>query len=265
MSGIVYPSGLQTLRIPTTILLPSTTTPFNPSAVNPSVEACWDAVKALENYGLYRATFDAAQPPYPAGGSFVNVGTYKFGTTSQTKLEFSSAKTYLRAAHPHAWFNPAVWFPSFNAVPPKPYYRQDVANASASSDALVVFFDLPGACTLETLSLWIDPANTHAAVPGTIPHVEVYLGNITTGAATLIVSASGYNGTGTYADLAQYQAPHKIIADLSSTVFDAGVNTLFAKVYGEDGPDERVDGLYYLPWIEYTRTRLGEEFGELAP
>jgi hypothetical protein len=124
---------------------------------------------------------------------------------------------------------------------------------------------LPGACTLETLSLWIDPADTHAAVPGTIPKVEVYLGNIVTGAATLIVSASGYNGTGTYANLAQYQAAHKIIADLASTVFDVGVNTLFAKVYGEDGANDQADGLYYLPWIEYTRTRLGEEFGEIVP
>ena len=68
MSGIVYPSGAQILKIPTTTLLPSAATPFNPSTVNPATETNWNAVKAVESYGLYKTTFDAAQPPYPAGG-----------------------------------------------------------------------------------------------------------------------------------------------------------------------------------------------------
>jgi hypothetical protein len=268
MSGIVYPSGPQLLRVPATILLPSAATPFNPGAVNPSVEACFDAIKALESYGMYKSTYIGAQPPYTPGTTYVNEGTYKFGTTSQTRLEFETAKTYTRAAHHNAWTDGGTtWTAGFNYAPPTAHYKQIINNANASTEAVVFFFDLPTLCTLKYAKIRIDPDSGHAGVPVTIPRIEVYIGDNTTGAATLIVTADGYNGTGSYADVAEYESEHIIIADLADTVFDAGVNTLFAKFYGEDDGNSLPNPnlVAYIPWIEYERTRLGEEFGALVP
>ncbi len=254
-----------TAKLATTVPLPDANTPFNASAVAAPIAANRDSIVAHETYGLYRSTFNSVKPPYPLAGSHVNSGTYILAVGSQTRLEFSAAKTYTRAAHGYAWTNGTTWDFSYNNVPPKALYRQDVLSAVASTDAATFFFELPSLCTLKYAKIRIDPADTHGGIPVTIPRIEVYIGDNSTGVTTLIASADGYNGTGTYADLAQYQAPHNIIADLSSTAFDAGVNTLFLKLYGEDDGNAMVDLLAYIPWIEYERTRFGEEFGALVP
>lgn len=266
MSGITYPSGPQLLRIPTTILLPSTATPFNPNAVNPSVEQCWDSIKALEYYGFFPTTFDATKPPYPAGGSFFNSGTYQLNgkirfNTSGTPLEHTSARTYARVAHLHAYANPTYWELAYNDAPPKGYYRNHNFEANASNSGLVFDFDLPSNCTITRVVIRIHPA-VHTNLPDIMPTIFVYLVDVIDETTTLIGSE-----TDSSANITQYNALHTISFDCSQ-VFDAGRNRLMVKFFSEDddGNSHSVNNLIaHLPIVEFTRAQIGEEFGELPP
>jgi hypothetical protein len=262
MSGITYPSGPQTLAIPTTILLPSAATPFNPSTVNPSVEACWDAIKAEEYYGFFKTTFDAAQPPYPAGGSFVNSGTYKlagaisFTSAASDSLVHSSAHAYARSARPFAQFDSTEWT-SFFINSGDPQYQTPV---KTSTIPLVFEFDLPDGITLEQVTLRVEPDNGHVALPNVMPRFDVYMADNSTGNKTLL--ATGTDASATFGD---YNAPHTISATIASVAFGAWKNSLYVRVYGESGVDAINNFIACVPIVEFNRTRIALEFGELLP
>lgn len=264
MSGIVYPSGAQLLRIPTTILLPSAATPFNPSAVNPGTEACWDGVKALESYGFFKTTFDAAQPPYPAGGSFTNYGTYKlagaisFTSPGVSSLVHTTAHAYARSARPFAVQSATVWTSLIVSSGADPQY---IINGAVSSTSGLVFdFDLPDGITIERVSVRVEPNNAHSALPAVMPRIEVYLADNTTGNVTLLAT-----GTDTTATVGAYNLPHTISATIASVAFGAWVNSLYVKVYGESDANAENGFVSCIPIVEFNRTRIAIEFGELLP
>ena len=252
MSGITYPSGPQTLAIPTTILLPSTATPFNPSTVNPSVEACWDAIKALEYYGLFKTTFDHAQPPYPAGGSFVNAGAYKFSGA----LSFSAAKGYSRVASSLAKSDPTVWNAGHTITPVKGYHSQ-ITNDVSATGRLVFDFELPSNCTITRVAFRITPV-VHGTLPGTMPKFEVYRINAIAGTCVLIATETDAS------TLPDYNAIH-VLDTTVAHAFDASSGRIMIVFYGESGANFAAGLLVHPPTIEFTRTQLGEEFGEILP
>lgn len=270
MSGIVYPSGPQLLRIPTTILLPSTATPFNPNAVNPSVEQCWDSIKATEFYGFYKTTFDAAQPPYPAGGSFQNSGTYKIAgqiqfNTSGTPVAHAAVRTYTRVAHLNAYAKTDgvgnYWELGITFAPPKGYYVQRGPNGGPSSDSGLVFdVDLPSGCTVTEAAVRFKPATGHAALPSVQPFLYVYIVDSVNGTTTLVdsvQSAETLPGT--------YEGSVRTISCSFSQAFDAGRYRIFLVVFGEHGTDTVAGLQMYLPTIKFQRAQIGEELGELVP
>jgi hypothetical protein len=260
MSGIVYPSGPQALRIPTTILLPSTATPFNPSAVNPSTEACFDGIKALENYGLFKSTFDAAQPPYPGGGSFVNAGTYRLSTGSI--LTFSAAKLYVRVAHPLANYDPTYWTDRRTNTPtPLGSFLQSalVGGFPNNTFAIRYGFDLPDQIILKRAGFRVEPVGGHAALPEFMPHIRIVITDSVTG---VTVNHLGTDGS---ANVATYQAPHVVSVTLPDIAFDAGRHSVIALIRGEDGANADILLEAYVPFIEYERTVIGQEFGATVP
>jgi hypothetical protein len=261
MSGILYPSGPQTLAIPTTILLPSAATPFNPSAVNPGTEACWDGVKALEEYGFFKTTFDAAQPPYPAGGSFVNSGTYELaGTiqfdTSGIPLTHTAVRTYERVANLLAYSDPTYWTPGHTETPAKGYHKSLVAAATAVS-GIVFDFDIPSNCTVTQVRVRITPV-VHGALPATMPKFDVFLLDVAAGTSTLITTATDASL------LATYNVLH-VFGVTFSQAFDASKNRIMVKFYGEADANSAIGLLVHLPTVEWERTQIGEELGELIP
>lgn len=263
MSGIVYPSGPQQLKIPTTILLPSSATPFNPSAVNPGTEACWDGVKTLENYGFFKTTFDAAQPPYPAGGSFVNDGTYALSGqlqfTGSGTITTASARTYRRTANLLAYADPSDWTNGLSLGAPKGHYVQ----AQAGTAAKAVFdFDIPSNCVLKGFSIHVQADPSHVILPGNMPEFLTYIVDTVAGTTTIMVDGNGVDAS---ASNAAYKLLHEISVDLSVVYnFDASRHRVFMVFLGEYGSNSTTGLTIQLPTIEFERTQIGEELGQLV-
>jgi hypothetical protein len=262
MSGTVYPVGPQQLKIPTTTLHPSASSPFNPSIINVPNEVNWNAIKALEDRGFYKVTFDACRPPYPAGGSFVNAGTYKLGGTIQftnpgsDALKFTTAHGYSRTASSLAKSDPTVWNAGHTITPVKGYHSQLTNNVSATG-RLVFDFELPSNCTVTRVAFRITPV-VHGALPATMPKFEVYRIDAVAGTCVLIATETDSS------ILSVYNAIH-VLDTTMAHAFDASNGRILIVFYGESGVGFAAGLLVHPPTIEFTRTQIGEEFGELLP
>jgi hypothetical protein len=263
MSGTTYPSGPQTLAIPTTILLPSVATPFNPSTVNPSVEACWDAIKALQSYGFFKTTFDAAYPPYSGASLHYNadayalLGTLMILNTGTGAITFPVAHSYARSARIFAQYDSAEWSSFLSGSGADPQYQTPT---KTSTSALIFEFDLPDGCTIEDISLRVEPDNSHSALPNVMPMFQVLLADNTTGNVTLLATATDESAT-----FGAYNTPHDITVAIASVAFGAWKNSLYVRVYGESGPDAKNGFISCIPIAKFKRTRIAEEFGGLLP
>jgi hypothetical protein len=263
--GTVYPSGTQILKIPTTTLHPDTSSPFNPSIINIPNEVNWNAIKALEYYGFHKTTFDAAQPPYPAGGSFVNAGTYKLSGqlqfTGTGMVAAASARTYKRTANLFAYANLSDWEPGVSFGSPVGNHSQ-VQFATAAK--IVFDFDIPSNCVLKGFSVYVQADATHASLPGTMPRFLTYLVDSVAGTTAIMVDGSAIDAS---ASNGAYKLLHEISVNLSIVYnFDASRHRVFMVFLGETGGGGAMGGLtIHLPIVKFERTQIGEEFGQLVP
>lgn len=249
-------------KLATTIPLPDANTPFNASAIGAPIAANRDSIVALTNSGLYKTTLNAAKPPYPLAGEHTNSGTYKlagaisFTASGVNSLVHTTAHAYARSARPFAQFDSSQWT-SFFINSGDPQYQTPV---KTSAIPLVFEFDLPDGITIEQVSLRVEPDNSHVALPNVMPRFDVYLADNSTGNKTLLVT-----GTDASVDATAYNLPHNITATVASVAFGAWKNSLYVRVYGESGVDAVNNFISCVPIVEFNRTRIAIEFGELLP
>jgi len=244
-------------KLATTIPLPDTNTPFNSSAVAAPIAANRDSIVALTDYGMYKTTLNAAKPPYPLSGDHVNSGLYKISGA----INLSAAKGYYRAASANARFDSTLWNVGYGAATgnDSAHTQKDVGTTGDAAD-LVFFFDLPDGITLKRASIRMDGGPGHLGLPGTMPRLEIWLHDVTTGNGALVAGAND-----TAANVAAYEALHSFAVTLPSTAFDASKHVVTARVSGESGANSAIDLVALVPVIEWERTWYAEEFGAIIP
>ncbi len=282
MSGITYPSGPQPLAIPTTILLPSAASPFNPSTVNPSVEACWDAIKALENYGCFNSGFAEARPPYTPG-TYVNNGAHffaggaNFTFAGDRAIVFSSpsARPYARPVTAPPQRNPLSWWAALeneiSGTDLVPKYKQQYNPLSPSAPWLVWMFHMPGYSTLTGVEIYLKAASAGAHggnLPATQPILKLWWYSHITGLATAISSGEVQDSQ---PDAAANALQHKL--EVTGLTFGPSGGSLWEPytslmigLRGEEGANAVAAATYadpgliaHQPRVHFTRARLGEE------
>jgi hypothetical protein len=280
MSGTVYPSGPQLLRIPATILLPSAATPFNPGAVNPSVEQCWDSIKALELYGIFNSLFGATQPPSYTAGTHINNGNHYFGSNANCvfvgnrAIEFASptTRTYTRPVTEFASRNPDSWWFALEqeiaSANLRVQYKQRYSPLSPAEPWLMWLFRMPAYSVLTGVEVYITPASAAAhggVLPAQQPILKLWSSSHVTGLSTEIDEVQDNQP-----DAATYALSHKLeLTGLTSPAvgtWDTS-RSLLIGVRGEEGvggvgadPNYGDAGLLVnQPIVHFTRTRLGEE------
>ena len=247
-----------TAKLATTTPLADANSPFNPSAVNAPIATNRDSIVALTDNGFYATTLNAAKPPYPLAGDHVNTGTYKLGASSG--IELATARLYSRIASSLGLYAAAVWQPQFNQASLKSQYKQLDIVAASNADGVTFFWELPNGIILKRVSLRIEPDSGHVGKPATMPVIEAYLANNITG------TVAGLGGkTDDSVDTAAYNLPHSISRTLADVPFDAGIHSFFLTLRGEAGGDSMSDMLANLPFVEFTRAGIGQEFGALVP
>ena len=105
--------------------------------------------------------------------------------------------------------------------------------------------DWPHGCEPTEISVYYDPANGHANVPGTPPTLKLYELDITTGVATQI----GATATDAAASGAAYEVPRRLIVAISGLVVNKVTKRYTALFTSEGGSDYiaalKVLGAYY--------------------
>ena len=93
-----------------------------------------------------------------------------------------------------------------------------------------------------------------------MPVIEAYITNNITGT----VSGIGIK-TDDSADTVAYNLPHSISITIANVAFSAGTHSFFLTIRGEDGSDKLPNLLANLPFVEFTRSGIGQELGTLVP
>lgn len=249
-----------TPKLPASIYLADASTPFNPAAITPADAANWDAVQALQGQGFYKTTLNGFKSPVVVG-DYTNTGTYRLGgglvlTSTSTNVTYSTARLYYRAASLIARFDTGQWSTALDLSNPEAYYTALVL----APTALKFGIELPDDCVLKKAAIKLAPDNGHVALPATMPKIRVFMTDNVAGTTSLLAEADD-----TSASAAAYNLLHTMSVTLPDTPFKSRQHTLIIQIRGEAGANAIANMIAYIPWVEFTRAELGQEFGETVP
>jgi hypothetical protein len=219
-----------------------------------------DRTQYLKNRGFY-STPAFGTDPYTNAGTYRVNGQIIFTNTSGIGVRYATARIYKRTATPATNAKSTYWDDGTLESGPQGWYKQKTIAVAAADELLVFDFNLPSNCTITGISVYVEPVNTHLALP-TKPKFESYLADNQTGVTSILVTGGGVDPS---VNFTQYNLPHSVSTATMSTAFNAGKHRLFIKFFGETGGDAVIGLKVFLPVITFTREQIGEEFGELVP
>lgn len=254
------------------IQIPAANTPFNPDAVNPALCATWNAVKALETYGILSSEFYQVQPPYPNGsGPYVNSATvYISGgivlAGAGTHITFSSSRTFARPVDTAPERNPDSWWAAAEqeATTPRPAWKQRYSPLAVNPARWLTWVvRIPRGATLVRVDVQVyaEVGSHPGGLPATMPKVSLW--KCTTSNQSLMTSIA--STTDPSLSVAAYETPHNVtITSNYSAITD---NDYFViGVAGEEGVDATAAASYtdlalivYPPRVTWTQTQLAED------
>lgn len=221
--------------------------------------ALTDRTEYLKGQGFY------STPSF--GGTYTNVGTYRIQgdiilTLESSEVRFGAYHSYTRVVEPIPWFKSARWAPGFNSIPIAVGYLQLTHDIVLNSDDGLIFsFLVPDSAYVTNLTVKLAPNVLHGpTLPSGMPTVTVYRGDVSTNTFLLLGSETDLSP-----DVATYINPHDIEIALPTTFVETGKHFLLVKITGEYGATADDGMIVYPPIITFTRSKLGDEMGDLVP
>jgi hypothetical protein len=108
-------------------------------------------------------------------------------------------------------------------------------NPENGAHAYMEFFDVPNGVRITSATVTLDPADTHAGLPASLPVLTLRAKNLATGTVTTLGTAKDGSTS-----LAAYQARHSVTLTVAGGfVFDKSVHKLVAQVDAEQGTNAK--------------------------
>jgi hypothetical protein len=169
--------------------------------------------------------------------------------TTGVDVLLSPVRTYSRVCKPVSTVATSTWAASADPE----IFPYEIAQINTTNETFRYLADVPDGATITSVTVTLDPAGAHGALPASMPKIYLYKFNVNTRTKTLVT---------TYTDVAtlpDYENQRIIQTATVSTTRDAAVDVYVVLLEGESGANS-LNGLQFAaPVVFYTRGKLGED------
>lgn len=189
-----------------------------------------------------------------ASGAVSLTGTVTLGVS--TPINIASARTYTRCTRMYETPSSTVWGRATGLGNSFPLIVQQTAVITPGDLTQEVVYEVvvPDGATITAISMRVQGAAGHAALPGVLPQFEFWKVNLASGTQTLIdTRADGSGSVGIYETL------HPVTMSPLAEVADTADYKYLVRFQGEAGANFVVGMVGIAPRVTCTRAKIGEE------